>query len=236
MPNDNSLSEDAQPENQEDEGSEPGSATFQGVWPWAGVLTFLLLGVLIRKVWRTPARPPHAMGLRSHRCLQELRRVPARQALPTWCDSLLFSDEDTEGQSGRDTCLRPHSSGNGRAMAGNQTRGAPESLPVQRGTGWVGMVQQGRNPHLPAEGNARRPDALPGGDLPPWGCQDLPGVGPAGGQKWSDSGALGTGGRGLGSPEVRDKPLGLGAAATTPELQGPPTPPPAMPALPSVLT
>ena len=97
--------------------------------------------------------------------------------------SLLFSDEDTEGQSGRDTCLRPHSSGNGRAMAGNQTRGAPESLPVQRGTGWVGMVQQGRNPHLPAEGNARRPDALPGGDLPPWGCQDLPGVGPAGGQK-----------------------------------------------------
>ena len=28
MPNDNSLSEDAQPENQEDEGSEPGSAAF----------------------------------------------------------------------------------------------------------------------------------------------------------------------------------------------------------------
>ena len=80
-PNDNSPSEEAQPENQEDEGSEPGSATFQGVWPWAGVLTFLLLGMLIRKVWTTPARPPHARGLMSHRCLQELRRVPARQAL-----------------------------------------------------------------------------------------------------------------------------------------------------------
>lgn len=32
-PNDNSPSEEAQPENQEDEGSEPGSATFQGCGP-----------------------------------------------------------------------------------------------------------------------------------------------------------------------------------------------------------
>ena len=135
-PNDNSPSEEAQPENQEDEGSEPGSATFQGVWPWAGVLTFLLLGMLIRKVWTTPARPPHAMGLMSHRCLQELRRVPARQALPTWCDSLLFSDEDTKGQSGRDTCLRPHSSGNGRAVAENQTCGA--RVPPSPAWDWVG--------------------------------------------------------------------------------------------------
>lgn len=192
--------------------------------------------MLTREVWTTPAQPPRATGLMSHRCLRELRRVPARQALPPWCDSLLFPDEDTQGQSGRNTGLRPHSSGDGEAMAGSQTRGAPQSLPFQLGTGWADMMQQSGNLHLPAAGNPRRPDALPGRGLPPCGCQDLPGAGPAGGQKWSDPGALGTGGRGVGSPEVRDKPLGLGAAATTPERHGPPTPPPVMPALPSVLT
>lgn len=77
-----------------------------------------------REMWTTPSRPPRATGLMSHRCLQELRQAPARQAPCRWCDSLLFPDEDTEGQSGRDTGLRPHSSGDGKAMAGNQTRGA----------------------------------------------------------------------------------------------------------------
>ena len=120
-------------------------------------------------------------------------------------------------------------------MAGNQTCGDLESLPFQRGTGWVDMVQQGGNSHLPAAGNAQGPDALPGetslcGNAktsPEWVLQ-----GAKSGQIQVPLALEG----GLGSPEARDKPLGLGAAATTPELRGPPTPPPAMTALPSVPT
>lgn len=146
-------------------------------------------------------------------------RVPTHQALPPWCDPPHFPDDDTEGQSGRDTCLRPHSSGNGRARIGTQTCRALKSLLLQHGTGWQ-WGGRNRNPGLPAWSG--RPQGarqmalihhqgkisfLRNADASP------PRGGPAGGpghdQSWVP---LALGGSGLGTPDqkLRDKPPGAG--------------------------